>query len=393
MQSRVDDRAFIVDKQQRSFTRMPGYFDYNATTPLHPAARDAWLRASERHWHNASSLYREAATVKQQLEAARERLGDCLGCEPERIVFTSGATESNNAITRLYAAKQGTVLSSSVEHPSLRFPLQRTFGSRARFLHLQADTSLDFEDFTRQITEQPPALVTVMAANNEWGTLHPWKELAQHCQEHGIPFHCDASQWIGKMPSQELGLCDYITGSGHKFGGPKGVGFLVMRDDSETLGFIDGGPQEVGRRAGTENYPAIEAMVTALEAVTENLETVAARQSGLRDTFEKNLCRELPGTRVIAGDTPRLWNTLMLVLPAHDNRKWLARLSQSGFSISTGSACSAGREGASLVLQSLGISLEEMQRVIRISSGWETTAEDWAALEQAILQVSESFDS
>ncbi|CAN5884354.1 cysteine desulfurase NifS [soil metagenome] len=370
---------------------MSGYFDYNATTPLHPAAGKAWLRASDHHWQNASSLYREAATVKQQLEAARERLGECLGCEPERIVFTSGATEANNAIVRLYAAKQGAILSSSVEHPSLRFPLQRSFGSRLRLLRMHGDTSLDFEDFSRQVAEDRPALVTVMAANNEWGTLHPWRDLAQHCKEHAIPFHCDASQWIGKLPSQELGLCDYITGSGHKFGGPKGVGFLVMRDESELLGFIDGGPQEEGRRAGTENYPAIEAMVTALEAVSENLDAVATQQSGYRDHFAKTICHQLPGTRLIGGDTPRLWNTLMLVLPAHDNRKWLARLSQLGFAISTGAACSAGREGASMVLQTLGISLEEMQRVIRISSGWETSAEDWTTLEQAILQVSKTL--
>lgn len=372
---------------------MSGYFDYNATTPLHPAAREAWLRASERHWQNPSSLYREAATVKQQLETARERLGECLGCEPERIVFTSGATESNNAIARLYAAKKGTVLSSSVEHPSVRTPLQREFGQRVRFIRACADTSLDMDHFYQLAAEAAPALVTVMAANNECGTLHPWQNVAQHCKERGIPFHCDASQWIGKMPAQDLGQCDYITGSGHKFGGPKGVGFLVMRDEEEALGFISGGPQEEGRRAGTENYPAIEAMVTALEAVHQNLDTVASRQSAFRDAFAENLCRQLPGTRIIGDNTPRLWNTVMLVLPAHDNRKWLARLSQTGFAISTGSACSAGRDGSSVVLQALGASPDEMQRVIRISSGWETTAADWAALEKALMQVSESFGS
>ncbi|MEY4484983.1 MAG: hypothetical protein RL693_2435 [Verrucomicrobiota bacterium] len=372
---------------------MSGYFDYNATTPLHPAAREAWLRAADCHWQNPSSLYREAASVKHQLEAARERLGECLGCEPERIVFTSGATESNNAIVRLYAAKEGKVLSSSVEHPGVRSPLQREFGPRVRFIRAGADTALDLEHFYEQVAKAPPALVTVMAANNECGTLHPWQQVARHCRENGIRFHCDASQWIGKLPAQELGQCDYVTGSGHKFGGPKGVGFLVMREEEEALGFINGGPQEEGRRAGTENYPAIEAMVTALEAVEQNLDAVAALQSGLRDRFANNLCRQLPGTRIIGGDTPRLWNTVMLVLPAHDNRKWLARLSQVGFAISTGSACSAGRDGSSVVLQALGASADEMQRVIRVSSGWETAGEDWAALEKAVLQVSETLGS
>lgn len=372
---------------------MHGYFDYNATTPLHPAAREAWLLASERHWQNASSLYREAAAVKRQLEAARERLGECLGCEPERIVFTSGATESNNAIARLFAVKQGTILSSSVEHPSLRTPLQREFGQRTRFIRACADTSLDMDHFYQQVADLPIALVTVMAANNECGTLQPWQEVANYCKQHHIPFHSDASQWIGKMPSRELGLCNYVTGSGHKFGSPKGVGFLVMRDEREALGFICGGPQEEGRRAGTENYPAIEAMVTALESVTRELEVTAARQAKLRDAFAENICRQLPGTRIIGGDTVRLWNTVMLVLPDHDNRKWLARLSQLGFAISTGSACSAGRDGSSIVLQALGASEEEMQRVIRISSGWETAEADWMALEKALIQVSETFVS
>lgn len=372
---------------------MPGYFDYNATTPLHPAAREAWLRASDRHWQNASSLYREAASVKHQLEAARERLGEGLGCEPERIVFTSGATESNNAIVRLYAAKEGTVLSSSVEHPSLRTPLQRQVGQRVRFIRAAADTSLDMDHFYQEVATVAPVLVTVMAANNECGTIHPWQEVAAHCREHGIPFHCDASQWIGKLPAQELGQCDYVTGSGHKFGGPKGIGFLVMRDEQESPGLINGGPQEEGRRAGTENYPAIEAMVTALEAVQQDLDKVAAQQSRLRDAFAENICRQLPGTRIIGAGANRLWNTVMLVLPAHDNRKWLARLSQSGFAISTGSACSAGRDGSSVVLQALGAGADEMQRVIRVSGGWETSTEDWAALEHAVIQISGTFDS
>lgn len=370
---------------------MHGYFDYNATTPLHPAAREAWVLASERHWQNASSLYREAAAVKHKLEEARERLGECLGCEPERIVFTSGATESNNAVARLFAVKVKTVLSSSIEHPSMRTPLQRELGQRTRFIRACADTSLDMEHFYQQVTDLRPALVTVMAANNECGTLHPWQEVAKHCKELHIPFHSDASQWIGRMPSRELGLCDYVTGSGHKFGGPKGVGFIVMHNEQEALGFICGGPQEEGRRAGTENYPAIEAMVTALEMVTQGLEITTTTQSKLRDAFAENICRQLPGTRIIGGNAARLWNTVMLVLPDHDNRKWLAHLSQLGFAISTGSACSAGHDGSSVVLQALGASAEEMQRVIRVSSGWETAEADWAALENALMQVSETF--
>ena len=375
---------------------MKGYFDYNATTPLHPAAKEAWLLASERFWYNASSLYREAATVKRRLEDARGRLAEQLGCEPERIVFTSGATESNNALFRVLSQRAGNaanVVSSGVEHPSVREPLQKEFAGRVRLIRTLPDSSLDEDDFAEAIQTANVALVSVIAANNECGTLLPWQKLAALSREKGIPFHTDATQWIGKMSARELDVCDYVTGSAHKFGGPKGIGFLVMRTEDEALSFLRGGPQEEGRRAGTENYPAIEAMVTALEAVTSTLPNVSEAQAKQRDVFTAKMEDVLEGTRVIGASTARLWNTVMLVLPRHDNRKWLARLSDRGFAISTGSACSAGHDGSSVVLQALGASFEEMRRVVRVSGGWETSAEDWSVLAEAFAEVATELDS
>jgi len=369
---------------------MSGYFDHNATSPLLPAAREAWLGASERFWHNPSSLYREAAAVKERLEHARERLGELLGCEAGRIVFTSGATESNHALFRALAAMlpaEGRVLTSSIEHPSVRAPLRLCFRGRVDEVGTRPDTSLDEEGFRRRLREQRPALVTVMAASNESGTLHPWLELSAMCRAEGVPFHTDATQWIGKLPAQELGCCDYVTGSAHKFGGPKGCGFLVLKDEDEALCLQAGGPQEAGRRAGTENYPAIEAMVTALESVTPGLERTAETQAKLRDAFAREICAGVSGARVVGEGAPRLWNTVMLLMPRHDNRKWLARLSQAGFAVSTGSACSSGSEGASQVLQAVGATPDEMRRVLRISGGWETGAQDWRRLAEATLEV------
>lgn len=376
---------------------MSGYFDHNATTPLHPVARDAWLKATDRHWHNPSGLYREAAETKHRLEEARERLGELLGCEPQRIVFTSGATEANNAILRMLAAKlpgDGTVLTSCMEHPSVQVPLRAAFGKRVREVPSLPDTSLDWEAFNIAMKSQRPALATFMAANNECGTVLPWPQIAEACRNAGLRFHCDATQWIGKMPAMQLGsLCDYITGSAHKFGGPKGIGFLVLRSEDETPGLLTGGPQEEGRRAGTENYPSIEAMVTVLEMLTPNLEkTVTPTQTRLRGDFEAEICRAIPGTKVAGQSTQRLWNTSMLILPRHDHRKWLARLSQQGFAVSTGSACSAGHGGASQVLQAIGATPEEMKRVLRISGGWETTDDDWKALAAAMLRVRDALD-
>ena len=361
------------------------YFDYNATTPLSDAAREAWLQASAQHWHNASSLYREAGFTAQKLDAARERLADLLGCEAARIVFTSGATESNNT---LFAAQKGKVAISAIEHPSVREAAKGWLGAGCVVeIPVDAQGVVQADALRGVIAAHQPTLVSIMPANNESGVLQSWSELLAICREHSIPFHTDAAQWLGKLPSSDLGECDYLTGSAHKFGGPKGIGFLVLRDEDESLRFVRGGPQESGRRAGTENYPAIEAMVTALEHCS------AAGEASLRDAFEQRLSAAMSGLRIISADAPRLWNTSLLVMPRHDNLKWLTRLSRLGFAISTGSACSSGKEGSSVVVQALGATPEELRRVVRLSSGWSTTAGDWQVLGDAFLQVGADLDA
>lgn len=359
------------------------YFDHNATTPLCPAAEQAWLRANRDHWHNASSLYREAGHTAQRLDAARERLAELLGCEAARILFTSGATEANNALLLHHHHGQRIAL-SSIEHPSVL-----AAAAAAQLLPVNEHGVAELSTLQQCLEEWRPQLVSIMAANNESGSLQPWLQIAELCKSHRTRFHTDASQWCGKLPTQQLGECDYITGSAHKFGGPKGVGFLVMAAEEEKLSFLKGGPQEQGRRAGTENYPGIEAMVTALEHYSR--EEVAQQQSSLRDRFEQQMKQHFPSLRVISEKAERLWNTSLMVMPQHSNLKWLARLSRRGFSISTGSACSSGKEGSSVVVQALGASQEELRRVVRISSGWHTTPEEWQALEQAFVEVGQEL--
>lgn len=360
---------------------MNGYFDHNATTPLHPAAREAWLRASEKHWHNPSSLYRDAGMASQRLESARERLGMLLGAEAERVVFTSGATESNNALLASLPADQVVVI-SSIEHPSVRMAARK-----AVEVPVNPDGVVEPEAVQRLIMSQRPALVSIMAANNESGALQPWREIATLCRELGVPFHTDAAQWIGKRDAAHLGECDFITGSAHKFGGPKGCGFLVLPEDGSRLHFMRGGPQEQGRRAGTENYPAIEAMVTALETITPQLGEIEITQSRRRDDFIAAMRSRFGGLRIISESAARLWNTVLMVIPAHSNLKWLTALSRRGFSISTGSACSSGKEGSSVVVTALGAAPEELKRVVRISGGWDSTNEDWKALAAAFADA------
>jgi len=351
---------------------MNRYFDFNATTPMLPQAREAWLLASERHWHNPSSLYRDAGITAQKLESARERLGDLLGVDAERIVFTSGATEANNMLFSAFIGQ--TTAISTIEHPSVREAARHWTKMR---------------EFNANTEPPEAALVSVMAANNESGELLPWRGLAAQCREKGIPFHTDASQWIGKLETN-FSECDYITGSSHKFGGPKGAGFLVLRDEKEVIRLIHGGPQEKGRRAGTENYPAIEAMVTALETLTPQ---IAKSDDSGRNGFEVAMQAAFPGLRVIGAAAPRLWNTSLMVMPAHENLKWLTRLSRRGFSISTGSACSSGKEGSSVVVSALGASPEELRRVVRLSGGWQTTAAEWQELASAFQAVGAELDA
>jgi len=361
---------------------MNGYFDHNATTPLHSAAREAWLRASEKHWYNPSSLYRDAGMASQQLEAARERLGTLIGADAERIVFTSGATESNNALIRSFEH----VAISAIEHPSVRMA-----AGKALELPVNTEGVVEPDRVKRLIADKRPALVSVMAANNESGALQPWSEIAAICREQGVLFHTDAAQWLGKLDGTSLGECDFITGSAHKFGGTKGCGFLVLPAEDSRLNFMRGGPQESGRRAGTENYPAIEAMVTALETITPLLSEIEVAQSKRRDDFIITMRARFENLRVISASAPRLWNTVLMVMPEHDNLKWLTRLSRRGFSISTGSACSSGKEGSSVVMTALGASVDELKRVVRISGGWDTMAEDWQALAQAFGDVADEL--
>lgn len=361
----------------------PGYFDANATTPLFPRAREVLAEALDRQWHNPSSLYHEGGTVRRSLEAARDRLAELLKIDdPRRIVFTSGATEGNNTLLRhlaITSAADAVVLISPVEHPCVRQPAAALFGDRA------IKAPLELEGTADAILRSRPALVSVMAANNETGVLQPWMEIARVCRELGIPFHTDAAQWIGKQPLAGLADCDWVTASAHKFGGPKGTGFLIVPEDlTQLCGSALGGSQENGLRAGTENAPGVLAMVAALEEAEARRPACSAAG---RDSFEAR-CRELvPGTECVGAGLPRLWNTSLCILPDFPNRKWLTRLSHLGFQVGAGSACSTGKGRPSPVLEAMNLDPAAMGRVIRASASWATSPEDWSALANAVHQT------
>lgn len=360
------------------------YFDCNATSPLSGAAKSAWLRAIDRFWYNASGLYRESAQSREALETAREQVAESLKCEPGQIVFTSGATEANNAIFRWLRDQHPdrSAAISALEHPSVSHP-----AGDALLFSSTPYGEADLDSLKEILTSEKIALVSLMAANNETGVIQPWERAARMVQASGGLFHCDAAQWIGKLPAAELGQCDFVTGSGHKFGGPQGVGFLKIPETIRRFSTQLGGLQEGGHRAGTENVPAILAMVAAWN----DRASAPEMSSAGRDAFEQKLLQAMPEIQIMGASAPRLWNTSLIVFPAHPNTKWLARLSALGFAVSTGSACSSG-SGASDVLMAMGVEGDALRRVLRFSGGWDHSMEDWLALAQAVIQVGAEMD-
>ena len=205
------------------------YFDHNATTPLLPAAREAWVEAAEQFIGNPSSPHRLGARAEAALNDARERLAGVLGCDAFDLVWTSGATESVNMVFH-HAARtrpgDAEVWVSAIEHPSVLAAAARWFPQRHRLIPVHESGTVEVGWLQEQFQTKRPGLVAVMAANNETGVIQPWREVWQVCREAEVPFFCDATQWMGRQPARGLGAGDFISGSAHKFGGPKGVGFL-----------------------------------------------------------------------------------------------------------------------------------------------------------------------
>ena len=368
------------------------YFDHNATSPLHPAARQAWLEASEQFIGNPSSPHRVGSRADVALTEARQKLAGLLGCDPLDIVWTSGATESNNMALHHFARSlpsQSEIWISAIEHPCVQEASRAHFQGRHRLIPVTHSGAVDLDWLRTEAGKRRPSLIAVMAANNETGVLQPWREVLHLCRELEVPFFCDATQWIGKLPGQGLGECDFVSGSAHKFGGPKGVGFLKCPAKGRVEPLFHGGQQEEGRRAGTENVAGVMSMIAALdvrEAALANGEIRSRLE--WRERFETNLLRNLPGSVVVGAGRDRLWNTVSALMPEADcQQRWVVKSDKAGFAVSTGSACASGKEEPSHVIAGMGYSPAEAGRVLRFSSGWETSEADWMALGEALVAV------
>jgi cysteine desulfurase len=368
------------------------YFDYNATAPVMREAREAWLDVTEKIGGNPSSMHQAGSRASVALADARERLAAFLGCHPLDIVWTSGATEANNMVTHHFAQTLGAqdeIWISAIEHPCVHDSAKHYFGKRAKLIPVTRDGAVDVDWITTEMADKRPGLVGVMAANNETGVIQPWREIHAICQAYEVPFFTDAVQFIGKMPLKGLGECDYVSGAAHKFGGPRGVGFLKIPHRKHITPLLHGGKQEGGRRAGTENVPTIAAMLAALTIREKQMANSLHLLRGVwRDNFERELLRTVPGATIVGAGQPRLWNTVSALMPEGDRKLlWVVKLDKTGFAVSTGSACTTGKEEPSHVLAAMGLKPAQAVRAVRLSGGWETTEADWDALVKAVAKI------
>ena len=267
------------------------------------------------------------------------------------------------------------------EHPSVIEAAKGLLGSRVVWLPLSKGGVVDMDTLRGRIESGTLAAVSVMAANNETGVIQPWQAIANLCAEAQIPYHCDAAQWVGKLPVEGLSACAYVTACGHKFGGPKGVGFLLLPEGVVDFRLLDGGEQEAAHRAGTEDVAGVFAMSAALENSRPG-------KAEARDAFIEQIVRAIPGVALIGAGTDRLWNTVSMSMPRHQSVRWIRALEKAGFLLSAGSACSTGKTSVSEVLLAMGIDAAIAGRILRISADAETTAEDWQALADALALAS-----
>jgi cysteine desulfurase len=342
-------------------------------------------------WANASSKHGPGQAASRVLAGARSVVAQALGCKPNEVIFTSGATEANHlAVRGLLAAapaERRRMVFGAVEHAG-HLKLARELmdaGVTVDFIPVRADGSLDFDAATRLIGADV-ALVSLMAANNETGVLMPLAGVAALAAAVGARLHMDATQWVGKRPFRftEFGA-DAVSFSAHKFNGPKGVGALLLRQGVAIRPTVPGS-QERGRRGGTENLPAIAGLATALEALgtVADLDAEAARQSALRDRLEGALMAELPEVRIWSTGVPRLPGVSFLRVGRWEADVLLQRLERLGFAASSGAACSSSGSAPSHVLTAMGVADDEAMGAVRLSLGRTTTAAEVDALIAAL---------
>lgn len=357
------------------------YADNAATTRLSDTALKAMLPHLTEAYGNPSSLYRFGQQARSALEEARGKVAACLGARADEIFFTSGGTESDNwALRGVFEAKKGKgmhFVTSAVEHHAIHHTLDflKKQGAEVTYLPVDGEGLVSPEDL-RAALRPDTILVSIMAANNEIGSIQPVRELARVAHEAGVLFHTDAVQAAGHIPVnvEEWGV-DLLSLSGHKFNGPRGVGVLYLKKKTPILPIIYGGGQEKGRRSGTENVAGAVGLAAALTEAVEKLPEETARLSRLRDKLLDGLL-QVPNSRVTGPRENRLPGLASLVFECVEGESVLLRMDAAGICVSTGSACSSTSLEPSHVLLAIGLPQEIAHGSVRLSLGADTTEED-----------------
>lgn len=357
------------------------YADNAATTRVLPKVLEAMLPYFTEQYGNPSSTYPLGQEASRALIGSRETIAGLLGCRPGEITFTSGGSEADNQILRTAATwgkKQGRthLISSAIEHHAILHTLEalQAEGFTVTLLPVNREGQVEPAALEQALTPET-ALVSIMAANNETGAIQPIARLAALAHARGALFHTDAVQALGHIPLTLKDTdIDFLSGSAHKFHGPKGIGILFARRGIELESLIFGGEQERGKRAGTENVPGIVGMAAALEEAIRNLEANASRRAAARDALEQQLLT-LSGTRVHSGQVPRLPGHLNLAFDGVPAEALLPVLGMAGICVSAGSACASGSPEPSHVLLAMGCTPEEARCSLRFSLGDDITLE------------------
>ena len=360
------------------------YLDHNATTPPLQSVYDN-LSVWAKEWGNPSSIHWSGRGPKNLLREARAHVAKSLNTHPLELIFTSGGSESNNLVMKgfhfanhLKKMGRSEYITSSVEHPSVikSFKWLESLGAKVHYINVNRNGVLNLDDYRAALSDKT-ALVSIMYANNETGSIFPIEELAELAHASGALFHTDAVQTWGKIPVDLKKLnVDFASFASHKIYSLKGVGVVYVKKGIKLESLISGGNQERARRAGTENILALASLGHVAQILPDAINALNKQMADLRNYMEKLIFENIEGVSVTGGGVERLPNTSSLLIENIDGESLLIGLDLEGASVSTGAACSSGSPEPSPVLLAMGLSRAEAQRSLRISLGWSTTKEE-----------------
>lgn len=373
------------------------YLDHAATTPVTEAALAAMLPFFRDCPGNASAVYANGREARKAVEAARKQTAAAIGAEPAEILFTAGGSESDNLAVKgtAFALKEKGrhIITSAIEHPAVLNACRwlEKQGFEVTYVAPDRQGRIEPEKITAALRPDT-LLISVMAANNEVGTVEPAADIGQIAREHGILFHSDAVQAVGSIPVNVHEMhADLLSLSAHKFGGPKGAGVLYVRRGTRLDPLIHGGEQERGLRAGTENTAGIVGLGKAIEDAVNQLTAHAERMAVLRDRLAQGILMNVPGSHLNGSETGRLPNNASIRFDGVDGEALLLRLDLAGIAASSGSACTAGSQKVSHVLRAMGLTEEQAKSSLRLTVGPENTEEEIDTAVRTVKEIVEDL--